>query len=310
MPGLIVRIFFHEFLLTLIYLVPQGQGLSGHLEVPLPYLLYRAQRRFEEDLKGLGALTPITALPQPRPFDDDARNGDRPDLMRRISNRTLDTVKMSSSFRLGSPRIARARLNSLGSGTGLRQLKGLSSSTLTLQGVRNKPVVQSQISSPSNSDSESNEEAERADDEARRLEEQESLEVKLKHLQSVMTSEALGLVRDARQKTKEKQVQRGRDMKSATSPSPLRQTFQRRDLSSSDFNSNTSSPQGSIPSIPSPSSDSLPQSPVSRHMTSGRKASSPAVKSHRPMAVEMVKNDQGSNHGSSASSFESLSGTS
>lgn len=229
--------------------------------------------------------------------------------MRRVSNRTLDTVKLSSSFRISSPRIARARLNSLTSGSGSRQLKGLSSSTLTLQGTRLKPAAQPQASSPSDSDTDSDKEAEeRAEEEERRLEEQETLEGKLKHLQSVMTSEALGLVRDARQKTKGKQVQRGRDMKSATSPSPLRQTFQRRDLSSSDFNSNTSSPQGSIPSIPSPSSGSLPQSPISRHMTTGRKASSPAVKSHRPLVVEIVKNDQGSNHGSSASSFESLSG--
>lgn len=30
-----------------------GKGLANHLEVPLPYLLYRAQARYEEDLRGL-----------------------------------------------------------------------------------------------------------------------------------------------------------------------------------------------------------------------------------------------------------------
>ena len=170
-------------------------------------------------------------------------------------------------------------------------------------------LPQTQDSSPSDSDPESEEEAERADAEQRRAEEEETLEQKLKHLQSIMTSENLGFVRGARTKTKGKSVQRGRDLQTATSPSPLRQTFQRRDLSSSDFHSNNSSPHGSIPSIPSPS-DSLPQSPTSRQPMSSRRTSGPTVKSHRPIAVEIVKKDQESNQGSSASSFDSLSGKS
>ena len=43
-----------------------GKGLAAHLEVPLPYLLYRTQVRYEEDLRGLqglGLRSPSSAFP-------------------------------------------------------------------------------------------------------------------------------------------------------------------------------------------------------------------------------------------------------
>jgi len=83
--------------------------------------------------------------------------------------------------------------------------------------------------------------------------------------------------------------------------------------------SSTSSPQGSMSSsMPSPPPES--QSPVSRHISSS-KSSSPAAVSPRsargqsnmrytPMVGMANASDQGSNHGSSASSFSDISDTS
>ncbi|RDX47776.1 hypothetical protein OH76DRAFT_1405569 [Lentinus brumalis] len=45
---------------------PDWKGLAQHLQVPLPYLLYRAQVRYEEDLRGLqglGLRTPSSVFP-------------------------------------------------------------------------------------------------------------------------------------------------------------------------------------------------------------------------------------------------------
>ena len=189
------------------------------------------------------------------------------------------------------------------------------------------PPIKTSASPPPHSDSESDsdEDAEKSEEEERRLEEQEALERKLRHLQSVMTADTLGLVRDGRPKTKGKEPRRGRDMMSPTSPSPLRQAYTRnfrRDPSSSDFNSNMSSPQGSvqgsIPSIPSPS-ESQVQSPVARHFTHTKSPSPPAVSvsqargvphmQYRPMAIATPHaSDRSSTQGSAASSYSDIGG--
>jgi len=311
---------------------PPWQALAEQLAVPLPYLLYRAQVRYEEDLKGLqglrGVLSP-TAQQTPQPFGDAAKDGDRPLLARRTSARSALT-KLSSSLRLSTPLGVRARLNSLGYDSMQRQSKESSSSTLTLQATKNVAVVSPIQSndSPSNSESESDEEQEREDAEERRREEQEALDQKLQRLQAVMTNDAIGLVRAVRPNSKGKQVERGREgPKSPSSPSPLRQSVGRRDLRSlsESENSATSSPQGSIPSIPSPSSESLPQSPVGRHLHQARKTSSPPMvtaghargHSHMPYRPligvprpSTSDTSRSSNQGSTASSFSDISETS
>ncbi|OCB87514.1 hypothetical protein A7U60_g5419 [Sanghuangporus baumii] len=304
------------------------QGLAAHLAVPLPYLLFRAQTRYEEDLKGIqhlkGHFTPVPGPSSARPVEEDGKALNRPELVKRLSINTGGSAKLSSSGRLNTPLGIRARLNSLGFDSGSRHSKGTSSSVLTLQVGRNvPPPVKTLTSSPSplDSNSESEDEAAKAEEEERRAEEQEALDKKLKQLQTMMTNNTLGLVRDARPKTRGKEPQRGRDIRSPTSPSPLRrQTFPgagRRDLSSSDFNSNTSSPQGSIPSIPSPS-ESQTQSPVARNFAHVKSSSPPAISSnlarghshmpYRPMAVGIAQqSDKSSTHGSSASSFDDIS---
>ena len=300
-----------------------GQGLAAHLNVPLPYLLFRAQTRYEEDLKGLqglrGAFGTSPTLKQGNVVQEE--NGPHADLQRRVSNRATGSGRLpnSGSGRLATPLTIRTRLNSLGHDS-TKQSKAASSSTITLQGHRSALPPKS-ASSPllSDSDSESEDEANRIEAEERKLEEQDALEKKLKHLQTIMTAEAVGLVRDPRSR-KGKEPARGRELRSPTSP--LRhQTFQREDLSSSELNSsNTSSPQGSLPDIPSPPPEpSQYGSPSARHLRSGTKSSSPPTVSpryavghahmqYRPMAVGKHASDRSSTQGSSASSFSDISG--
>lgn len=145
-----------------------GKGLAAHLEVPLPYLLYRAQARYEEDLRGLqdirGVLstsasvtTPFPAAPSspaiPTPRSADAMPSipsSRP-LSINIPPTMLAGVaplsarRLSVSQRMVTPLGVRARLNSLtykspskprgGQGHSTHG-KTSSSSTATLQGTK------------------------------------------------------------------------------------------------------------------------------------------------------------------------------
>ncbi|KLO16311.1 hypothetical protein SCHPADRAFT_937933 [Schizopora paradoxa] len=308
--------------------VPPWQALAEQLSVPLPYLLYRAQVRYEEDLKGLqglrGVLSPTAQQGPQSPFPGEPKDGERPPLARRISARSGHS-KLVSSLRLSTPLGVRARLNSIGYDSVQRQSKESSSSTLTLQATKNATSPIKANDSPYSSESDSDEEQEREEAEEKMREEQEALDQKLKRLKSVMTNDTLGLVRTASSSNKGKEVDRGRDgLKSPTSPSPLRQSVGRRDLRSlsASENSTTSSPHGSIPSIPSPSSESLSHSPVGRHLHQAKKSYSPPMvspghargQSHmsfRPLIgvsrPSTSDTSRSSNQGSNASSFSDIS---
>lgn len=297
-----------------------GSGLAAHLAVPLPYLLFRAQTRYEEDLRGLQLHTALgSAPPLPLKSPDDEYRQERPDLARRISGRTAaGSTKLSSSSRATTPLAVRARLNSLGYESKQRFPKASSSSVATLQNIHGHPLAASRLPTSSGSDTDSEDEAVKNDEEERRLEEQKELDKKLEQLKAQMTNDAIGLVRDERiaaSQSKGKQYLRGRNPRSPTSP--LRNAFQR-DPSSSDLNSSTSSPQGSIPSIPSPS-ESQSQLFAGRQVTRPTKSSSPPVLSpsqarsqpmqYRPMAIDIAQaSDRSSTQGSSASSFSDISG--
>ncbi|KIM63678.1 hypothetical protein SCLCIDRAFT_736279 [Scleroderma citrinum Foug A] len=125
-----------------------GKGLAEHLEVPLPYLLYRAQARYEEDLRGLkdirGMLAPppisahhsvggaqpssrrpssSTGVPPPQDASTSAAPtsalaGRVPPLSIRIPAKaagggTLSARALSASGKLATPLGVRVRLNSL-----------------------------------------------------------------------------------------------------------------------------------------------------------------------------------------------------
>ncbi|KAA1466463.1 hypothetical protein DENSPDRAFT_856145 [Dentipellis sp. KUC8613] len=298
--------------------VTDWKALATRLGVPLPYLLYRAQIRYEQDLRGLqditGALSPQSTHTQSKVSDDTLHRGDRPSLTRRDSSRLSTTGKLSSSVRLNTPLGVRARLNSLGANSPARVNKISSSSVITLQG-RIKEHEEVRRSSPisSGSGTESEGDGDEADQEAGRLEEQEALDNKLMALQKLMTDDSLGLVSSPRPKHG-KDVDRGRHTVyiGDTRVDP-QDRFRRDNLSRSQSISSTSSPQGSIPSMPSPPPES--HSPMSRHLSPPGKSTSPAAVSprsvrgqtHMRQVLKAKASEKGSNQGSSASSFSDLS---
>jgi len=294
------------------------KGLAAHLEVPLPYLLYRAQTRYEEDLRGLqdirGALSPTVAQTHTKTGDEFPISANKAG----SSRLTGSAARMTSSTRLTTPLEVRARLNSLGNNSP-RPRKASSSSILTLQGPRKthaplRPTTP--FSSEEGTDSE-DEAAAKEEQVDRNIEEQEALDRKLKDLQKMMTNDALGLVSSSRSKGKEREADRGRI--GLRSPRPVEETLSRDALSSrstSQSVSSASSPRGSIPSMPSPPPESQPQSPIARHLSPSKSSSPPAVsprsahgQSHLrygPLVGRDVS-ERGSSQGSETSSFSDIS---
>jgi hypothetical protein len=196
----------------------------------------------------------------------------------------------------------RARLNSIGN-----RAKAASSSVLTLQARDKIETMSAQHSTIEDESDESGEESIKEEEEERLAEEQELLDRKLNDLQRMMTNEGLGLVSIG---NKGNAAERGRNVVNALRPSM-------HSRSTSQSISSSSSPQGSIPEIPSPPTDSQPESPVGRHM-SPMKASSPLTLSPRSAIGQSnlrygrlagpAASEHGSNQGSEASSFSDISG--
>ncbi|KAJ7459693.1 hypothetical protein FB451DRAFT_1141459 [Mycena latifolia] len=304
------------------------KGLAAHLEVPLPYLLYRVHARFQEELRGLqdipGVSSPSTAQPANKPFDDLVFT-EKQTVASRAVSRLTGSGSMSPSGRLSTPLGVRARLSSLGNNSP-RPKKASSSSTLTVQGPKkvHRPLSPtSSASSEGGTDSE-DEEAKKEEEADRNAEEQEALDRKLQELQQMVTNDALGLVSAASRPSasgmgKIKEVNRGRMGLAATGTSPMQGSFRRESYSSPLSVSSASSAHGSIPDIPSPPPDSQPHSPISRHLSPSKSSSPPALSprsalghSHRRYGplVERGVSEQGSNNGSEASSFSDISDTS
>ncbi|RPD82760.1 hypothetical protein L226DRAFT_549369 [Lentinus tigrinus ALCF2SS1-7] len=309
---------------------PDWKGLAQHLQVPLPYLLYRAQVRYEEDLRGLqglGLRTPSSCFPSvpspqrigPAEYFPRMPEDARPPLPHRDSHARLGssssatggvastsgTVPGTSTLR---PHIGvRARLSSLGSahGRALAQLRSptvtdhvqsplsanpvgnmyprpakkvSSSSTITLQGPKRprspqfRPLSPASSRAGSSSDGahggeDTSDEEDESDGEARRVEaeKQEVLARKLKDLERLMTKDALGLVADpaamsARVNGNGGAKPRGRarplsGMSASLSSSSAPMDYSR-SRNQSLSSASVDSPQGSIPSIPSPALES------------------------------------------------------
>lgn len=254
-------------------------------------------------------MSPRAADDSPQHVEPPSDMGGLPHFPRRTSgnNRRDSLSKLSTSIRLTTPVGVRARLNSLSSNSPSRANRPTSSSVLTLRGHRRDPSV-FQPASPLSSESESDEEYERREEAERRLEEQEALDKKLKNLQTLLTGDNVGLVSSVSEhrKAKESQTQ-GR-----FAPSPSSQ-MARKDASVSSRSqsiSSASSPRGSIPSIPSPTTESS-QSLTSKH-TSPTKSAGPATTAMpgQTRAQPLLRYGPSMNAaaGSSASSFSDLSG--
>lgn len=284
------------------------------MQVPLPYLLYRVNARFQEEIRGLkdiqGALSPT--IPQ-LAKNHDFPTGDKP---LTVAGRIAGSSGLSSS-KLGSPLGVRARLSSLGNNSP-RPKKATSSSTLTLQAPKRSIVPlrpASPSSSPGDTDSE-DEQAIREEEADRTAEEEDALSRKLAELQKMMTNEALGLVGGPRPKnSKNKATDRGRSapLSPRSAGSSRMDTLSSRSASQSI--SSAGSPQGSIGEIPSPPSESQSHSPIKKALSS--KSPSPAAVSSRSALAHAHRRygplvdrtaDYGSSHGSETSSFSDLSG--
>ena len=278
--------------------------MASHLQVPLPYLLYRVNARFQEEIRGLkdiqGALSPILVKNHDLPM------GDKP------AARIAGGSGLSNS-RLGLPLGVRARLSSLGNNSS-RPKKATSSSTLTYQTPKRtiaplRPASPSSSAGDTDSDDEQAMKEENAD---RTAEEEDALSRKLVDLQKMMTNEALGLVGGVRPKSsKTKATDRGRSvpLSPRSTASSRMDTLSSRSASQSI--SSASSPQGSIGEIPSPES----QSPIGKALSS--KSPSPAAVSSRSALAHSHRRygplvdrtaEYGSSIGSGTSSFSDLSG--
>jgi len=178
-----------------------GKGLAAHLDVPLPYLLYRVNARFQEEIRGLkdiqGALSPSGTQPPPKPFETGI-SAEKSPTAGRTTSRLNTSSRFSASSRLTTPVSVRARLSSLGNNSP-RPKKATSSSTLTIQ-VQKKTHAPLRPTTPSSSEgTDSEDEAMRKEEDADKdAEEQDALNRKLQQLQSMMTNDALGLVISAR----------------------------------------------------------------------------------------------------------------
>ena len=283
-------------------------GLAAHLQVPLPYLLYRAQTRYEEDLRGLQgikvALSPVNPDPSAASPSPDHLTA-RPTPIPRLSTQITST-------RLTTPLGLRARLNSLTPAPPSLALAVSSSSIMTLQDrpPGRLPTLRSRSSSPGSDDDSDAAELDASEQAERQLEEQQALDQKLRNLQTMITGDKLGLVRSSRPRQRTERPSRD----------PHRALSGNTSLdSSSPSTSSVGSPQGSIPSIPSPPPERHQvQQPTARR-TVPVKSSSPPALSHRHAhshgfggLVGMVQknSERDSNNGSSASSFSDLSGQS
>lgn len=219
-------------------MVELGKGLAAHLEVPLPYLLYRVNARFQEEIRGLKDIQDILSptggqptfpspLSAPEPTGPPAspRAADRPgpSALQRLQTKLSGSSRLSASLRLNTPLGVRARLNSLTNNvqaasprrasasdnanansatSASKKGSGISSSTLTLQADSKRshqPVRNADpFSESSDEDDESDEELRKEEEADRAAEEQETLARRLEELQKMMTNEAIGLVSTAR----------------------------------------------------------------------------------------------------------------
>lgn len=286
-------------------------GLAAHLQVPLPYLLYRAQTRYEEDLRGLQgikvALSPTNPDPSAASPSPDHLIA-RPTPISRLSGQITST-------RLTTPLGLRARLNSLTPAPPNTTPKVSSSSIMTLQDgdghprLLIRPAVRSRSSS-AGSDDDSDAELDASEQAERHLEEQEALDKKLRNLQTMITGDKVGLVRSSRP--------RQRTEKASRDPQRALSNYTSLD-SSSPSASSVGSPPGSIPSIPSPPPEQHQvQQSTRRHSVATKSYSPPALSPRNAhpqgfgglIGIVQRNGEKDSNNGSSASSFSDLSGQS
>jgi len=219
-----------------------------------------------------------------------------------------------TSTRVTTPLGLRARLNSLTPAPPNATSKVSSSSIITLQDrpparIPRRPAARSSSSS-AGSDGDSDAELDASEQAERQLEEQEALDQKLRNLQTMITGDKLGLVRSSRP--------RQRTERPSRDPHRALSNYTSLD-SSSPSASSVGSPQGSIPSIPSPPPERHQvHQPTHKHTAAVKSPGPPALPPRHAhpqgfgdlIGMAQQNSERDSNNGSSASSFSDLSGQS
>lgn len=123
--------------------------------------------------------------------------------------------------------------------------------SMNSQSARN---VQNRTVSPGPSDSEEEEEMDAAEEETQKLEEQETVEQRLKDLANMMNPDELGFFRTFKPPplSLELDSSQAQNQAQTQTHSELTESVRREDSVAGTSESNATSPQGSIPSIPSP----------------------------------------------------------
>ncbi|KAJ1308370.1 hypothetical protein OPQ81_004078 [Rhizoctonia solani] len=317
-------------------------GLSAQLDVPVPYLIYRAQVKYEQDLKGLQGIR--QTQPATSPVDDRPSFGSPQKTRNLLSSPTITSPalvrRMSSSGAIGS-RWSRgsASTHTIIQPPGPRMARLNPVLTPLRTATGSKPSTPSSgQSTPSMTDSE----------EAKRdaqKEEADQLAEKLKELQKRMGSGYFGFVRPNDSKSPapsitasqtRSQSQLGSQIRSQSASQNRSQATrsQTATMSASRMQRSLTTPTGaamvadsgtttsasasmsqrdSIPDIPSPASDSrarLPMRVTQRATSVGTTHRSPSAVSEaqeRGPVGRTRAQDAGSGQVSSASSFSDIS---
>ena len=294
----------------------KGQGLSERLKVPLPFLMYRAQVRYEEDLRGLQAAMAEPIIPQPLAIPPPRQQEDKTSIITPPNASSVGTrTSTASTPRQATPIGVKNRFTShLRSQPALHSSYRSSSGTISASTVTltHRPAAAMSVHSPthlrpmsppdSRSSSETEDEGEQQDD----PDDPEAIRKRLKDLERMMTSNVLGFARPKP------------TLKAPDPSSSVIQTSLRNDTTSG---GETTSAQSSIPSIPSPPESQLqppqhkPQHTPQGASQAGRRPQQSRSPPQSP-PQQVVRNrmvgkrplPKGSNHGSSASSFSDISG--
>lgn len=287
--------------------------------MPLPFLMYRAQVRYEEDLRGLQAAMaqptiqpgaqPL-AIPSPRRQEDKTSSITPPS----VSSAGI-RASTASTPRQATPIGVKNRFNSnLRSPSALhsshRSTNGTPSASLVT--LTHRPAAAMPVHSPthlrpmsppeSRSSSETEDEKEQQDEQ----DDPEAIRKRLKDLERMMTSNVLGFARPK---------------PTLKAPDPSSSVIRASPRNDTTSGGETTSAQSSIPSIPSPPESQLqPPQHTPQHIPQGstqtgkgpqQSRSSPQSPPQQVVRNKMVGKPplpKGSSHGSSASSFSDISG--
>ncbi|KDN48004.1 hypothetical protein RSAG8_03020, partial [Rhizoctonia solani AG-8 WAC10335] len=322
-------------------------GLSAQLDVPVPYLIYRAQVKYEQDLKGLQGIRKAQSVTSPT--DDRSFGSPAPKTRNILSSPTMAT----------SPDLVRRMSRPSSGAIGSRWSRGSNASTHTIiqpsgpRMARLNPVLTplrtaagSKPSTPSSDQSTPSPTDSEGETRDAQKEEADQLAEKLKELQKKMGSGYFGFVKPNKspapsvtasqtrsqsqsafqirpQSTLQDPSQTARSQTATMSASRLQRSLttptraamvadSEATTSASASMSQSQSQRGSIPDIPSPGSDSRARLPVrvTRRATSVGTHRSPSVVSEaqeRGPVGRTRAHEAESGQVSSASSFSDIS---